>query len=149
MLVFSLFCWILKRAFLCHHLRTTVNEGKCYCPDCGRGLVYHWVVLRCVGCQARLESRASLGQVTPLRRCCPHCGENQTRMDRLELPAYFHLHKAQLMVQEEADYIQFRFGGSLRTMGDIFRQTVYSTLGLLDASPPVKKLACLSSGGEQ
>jgi hypothetical protein len=51
-------------------------------------------------------------------------------MDRLDSPAYFHLHKAQLMVREEADYIQFRFGGAWQTVEAIFCQTLHSTIAL-------------------
>ncbi|WP_373531023.1 hypothetical protein [Vampirovibrio sp.] len=146
MLVFSVFFWIVQRAFSCNHLRTTVNEGKCYCPDCGRGLIYHWVVLRCGGCRARLDSRTILRQVMPLHRCCPQCGESATQMDRLESPAYFHLHKAQLMVQEEADYLQSRFGWGLRSVAEVVRQTVADTWVLLQpAHAPVKMLACFST----
>lgn len=149
MLVFSMFCWIVTRPFSCNHLRTTVNEGKCYCPDCGRGLIYNWVVLRCGGCQARLDSRTVLKQVLPLHRCCPQCGDSETQINRLESPSYFHLHKAQLMVHEEADYIQSRFGWSLRSAGEVVRQTVADTLALLEsAQSPVKMLACMSTASE-
>lgn len=136
MLVFSMFCWILKCAFSCNHLRTPVNEGKCYCPDCGRGLVYQWVILRCGNCQSRLEGRTMLRQVLPRQRCCSGCGEQAFHLERLENPSYFQLHKAQLMVQEEQDYILSRFGWHLSSMGEVISKTVSSTLAQLEPVRP-------------
>lgn len=94
-----------KSIFFCNHARTPVNEGKCYCPDCGRGLIYQWVVIRCLQCQKRIESQTVLRQVLPACRCCPHCGESSFQAEYLESPSYFQLHKASLQVWEEHDYL--------------------------------------------
>lgn len=148
MLVFSMFCWALRCAFSCNHLRTPVSEGKCYCPDCGRGLVYHWVILRCATCHIRLDSRTLLRQVLPSRRCCPQCGERNSRLDRLDTPFYFQLHKAQLMVQEEEDYVLARFGWNLRSFGEVLSQKVARTLAGLEPTPTSDRvLAYLPAGG--
>jgi hypothetical protein len=86
--------------FACRHGRISVNEGKCYCPDCGQGLIYQWVLLRCRRCRGRRESRTFLGRVLPSYRYCLQCGEPSWQADYLESPAYFQLHKARLVIRD-------------------------------------------------
>jgi uncharacterized protein (DUF983 family) len=89
-----------KCLFFCTHPRIAVSEGKCYCPDCGQGLIYQWVLLRCQQCNGRRDSRYLLRQVLPRYRHCLQCGEADWRLDHLESPAYFQLHQARLIIQE-------------------------------------------------
>lgn len=89
---------VLRSLFSCHHARTPVNEGKCFCPDCGSGLIYRWVVLRCQECHARRESRYRLRQVMPSQRCCAFCGAASVFPEYLENPSYFQLSQARLVV---------------------------------------------------
>jgi uncharacterized protein (DUF983 family) len=86
--------------FSCQHGRVSVNEGKCYCPDCGQGLIYQWVLLRCRRCRGRRDSRIFLGGVLPSHRYCLQCGEPSWQADYLEAPAYFQLHKARLVIRD-------------------------------------------------
>jgi ribosomal protein S27AE len=124
--------WIFKCLLTCGHRHTPVAEGKCYCPDCGKGVIYQWVVVRCTTCRVRVDSRILLRQIMPSSRCCPKCGEHSFQVEYLEAPSYFHLHKAQLIVRDEHDYLQDRFhywtlynvGQSIsRTVEDTFIQT--------------------------
>lgn len=101
MLVLKGFVRFLLTLGACRHWRTRVYEGKCYCPDCGRGLIYQWAVLRCQQCAFRLESRLWFGEISPVQRCCVHCGAEEVEIDWLSAPAYFQLHKAQLVLVEE------------------------------------------------
>jgi len=93
--------WLFRSLLTCNHWRTPVHEGKCYCPDCGRGVIYRWVVLRCYECKSRRDSRYVLRQVIPTERCCANCGHQAVRVEPLESPDYFQLHKARLMAEEE------------------------------------------------
>ncbi len=90
-----------QSALSCNHTRTPVNEGKCFCPDCGRGILYQWVVLRCQDCESRRESRYQFRRLSPAERCCAQCGSPEWRREPLETPEFYQLHKAQLTVQEE------------------------------------------------
>lgn len=96
--------WLLKCCLTCNHLRTPVSEGKCYCPDCGQGLIYRWIILRCTECNLRRDSRYFLRQAVPAERCCLHCGSTAIRWDYLETPSYYQIHKARLIVQEAQEY---------------------------------------------
>lgn len=140
--------WFLKCVFSCNHLRTPVNEGKCYCPDCGRGLIYQWVVIRCKQCQLRLDARTVLRQVVPAQRCCAACGEQAFRYEYLEAPSYFQLHKARLIVREELDYLQGRLHWSVYGFGETVGRQVEKTLAktrawLEPAQPAPQWLALL------
>lgn len=104
MLWLNLFCWLLKCVFSCNHLRTPVSEGKCYCPDCGRGILYQWVVIRCNACQSRRDSKTVFRKIIPKERHCLFCGESAFHCEYLESPAFFQLAKAWLVVQETSDY---------------------------------------------
>jgi hypothetical protein len=121
--------WILTCLFSCGHWRTPVNEGKCYCPDCGHGVIFQWVVVRCGTCRVRVDSRMWLRQVLPMQRCCPACGERAFQFDYLESPSYFQLHKAQLIVRDEQDYLQGRsFHWSLYSVGQSITRSVEHSL---------------------
>ena len=110
MLVFTGFLSFAVDLFSCRHWRTHIHEGKCYCPDCGRGLIFQWAVLRCVQCHGRVESRLWFGRISPVQRCCVRCGHSEVQTDWLSAPAYFQLHKAQLVLVEEEGYQEARFG---------------------------------------
>jgi hypothetical protein len=89
---------LFRSLFSCLHARTSVNEGKCYCPDCGDGLIYRWVVLRCIECNTRRDSRYRLRDVIPSQRCCAFCGAQSVLREYLENPSYFQLHQARLVI---------------------------------------------------
>lgn len=135
MLVFTLICWVFKCVFSCNHARTPVNEGKCFCPDCGRGLIYEWILLRCGICGVRLDSRQMLRQVVPAQRCCAFCGEREVLWNVLEAPAVFQLHKARLRVREEADPLSSWLGFETG-----FQRAIYKTLAWLEPAPPIAKV---------
>ena len=116
--------WILKCVFTCNHGQTAPREGKCYCPDCGRGLIFQWVVLRCQDCNQRVESQTSLRQLIPAQRCCNQCGERSFYYHYLEAPSYFQLQKARLMLREEEDYLQGRYNWSVYAFGETLGQPV-------------------------
>jgi hypothetical protein len=120
--------WMLKCIFSCNHWRTPVNEGKCYCPDCGRGVIYQWVIIRCQTCRVRVDSHTVLRQVMPRHKCCPYCGENAFQLEYLESPSYFQLHKAQLSVREEQDYLQTRSRWSVYSFGESVGRTMEHTI---------------------
>lgn len=148
LILLTMFGWLLKCIFSCNHLRTPVNEGKCYCPDCGRGLIYQWVIIRCAQCRLRLDGRTVLRQVAPARRCCAYCGERQFEYEYLIGPSYFQLNKAQLVIREEADYLQGRFQWSVygigKSVGRTMEMTFARTRGWLKPpEPPVQLLALL------
>jgi hypothetical protein len=128
MMVLNTGAWLLKCVFSCNHARTTVNEGKCYCPDCGRGLIYQWVVLRCRDCRVRRDSHYRLRRVMPVQRCCPQCGDPAWWTDYLDSPSYFHLYKARLMVREEQDYLQTPAFWSLYTLSETVNRSVEQTV---------------------
>lgn len=152
MLLLNTIAWLLKCVFSCNHLRTPVNEGKCYCPDCGRGLIYQWVILRCAQCRLRLDARTVLRQVVPAQRCCSYCGERVFQSEYLLSPSYFQLHKAHLVVREEADFLQGRFQWRVygfsqsvgRTVENALLKTLANTRAWLEpAQPPAHLLALL------
>lgn len=96
---------MVKTFLTCNHGRTPIHEGKCFCPDCGHGLIFQWVVLRCGQCNSRRNSRYFLRQIVPVEHSCPKCGEESVRWDYLDSPTYFQLHKACLVIQEEEEYL--------------------------------------------
>lgn len=100
---------LFQSLLVCNHSRTPATEGKCYCPDCGAGVIFHWVVLRCTSCNVRRESMYLLREVVPADRCCTSCGEDAYRMDSLDSPAFYQLRKARLIAQTEEAYMQTRF----------------------------------------
>lgn len=98
-----------RTGLFCNHSRTRPSEGKCYCPDCGSGVIFEWVVLRCSGCNVRRDSRYFLRRLVPVDRCCTRCGESAYRADTLEAPSYFQLQKACLVIRSEEEYMRDRF----------------------------------------
>ena len=91
----------LRWCFQCRHARAPVAEGKCYCPDCGRGLIFRWRVLHCTGCNHRRETRYLLRQIVPLQTCCPFCGEAEVQLKTLVSPFYYQLKHARLVPEED------------------------------------------------
>jgi hypothetical protein len=93
---------ILNALFTCSHGRARVVEGKTFCPDCGQGVIFKWVVLRCKGCNHRRPTRYLFRQVVPLEPCCTYCGEQEIRHEYLSEPEYFQLRYALLSFQAES-----------------------------------------------
>lgn len=124
MALLSTLGWVFKCIFTCNHGRTAPKEGKCYCPDCGRGVIFQWVVMRCEECNVRMDSHTALRQLVPDQRCCPNCGERAFCYHYLEAPSYFQLQKARLMIREEADYLQGRYHWSVYAFGETLGQSV-------------------------
>lgn len=85
----------------CCHARARVVEGKTYCPDCGRGVIFRWVILRCVTCGQRRPSRYRFRQVVPTECCCTFCGETASQIQTLEEPEFFQLRYALLQFETE------------------------------------------------
>src|SRR5688572_13412662 len=86
----------LADVFSCHHPNIRLCEGKCYCPDCGQGLVFDWVVWRCDGCQCRREMVRGSWKIHVLQRFCPYCGSPDLTRQIIESPAFYQLHYAYL-----------------------------------------------------
>ena len=118
MILWNTLTWILKCVFTCNHTHTFPREGKCYCPDCGRGVIFQWVVMRCEACNYRAESHITLRQLTPSQRCCNNCGQQSFFYDYLESPSYFQLNKARLVIREEDEYLQERSHWSVYAFND-------------------------------
>lgn len=111
---------LLHSLFACNHAGTRVSEGKCYCPQCGSGLIYRWVVLRCRECNTRRESRYRFRRIVPAQRCCSLCGDTSVCLEYLENPDYYQLCRARLMVIAEekppfslTGYASYLFGEPL------------------------------------
>lgn len=100
-LLYAFLNWLLH----CKHLKLPWREGKCFCPECGKVLIIHWLVIRCAECGARRAGRYCGFSIYPLYRCCEHCGESATRFEPLVMPAYYQLSQALLMVEEETDFL--------------------------------------------
>lgn len=143
MALLSTLGWVFKCVFTCNHGRTAPKEGKCYCPDCGRGVIFQWVVMRCEECNIRTDSHTALRQLVPDQRCCSNCGERAFCYQYLEAPSYFQLHKARLMIREEADYLQNRYNWSVyafgetlgKSVGQKFEQVMQGTQAWLTTKP--------------
>lgn len=101
--------WRVFRCFTallgCNHTRTPVHEGKCFCPDCGEGVIFQWVVLHCAGCGHKRDSRYWLRRVIPITPCCTGCGEAGFSPVYLESPQYYQLYKAKLVAREEREFL--------------------------------------------
>lgn len=104
------------RLLTCAHAPLSPDEGKYYCPDCGRGLIYQWIVLRCATCNTRLESRMGFHTLKPAKRFCPRCGNTGFQPQILEAPGYFQLEKAWLMQWDEANYLKSLFRSVLEKL---------------------------------
>jgi hypothetical protein len=93
--------WILHRLpdiLSCTHPHLTLDEGMCYCPDCGKGLIFKWVFIRCNGCHQRRNSVSFWEQIIPCHPFCQFCGEQSWHLQYLEQPEFFQLHTASLML---------------------------------------------------
>ena len=88
-------------AVRCRHTRTVMVEGKTYCPDCGEGVVFAWVILRCSHCRRIRPARYSHESVATEDRCCRHCGTHHVEKVRLEAPDYFQAQFALLEKQPD------------------------------------------------
>lgn len=88
----------------CNHARAAMAEGKCYCPDCGRGIVYQWVNLRCGGCQIRRDSAYRLGRIVAADPFCRQCGASAVYAEYLENARPHQLHKAKLVMLVDTEY---------------------------------------------
>lgn len=76
----------------CRHFRTPLFEGKCYCMDCGRGLLVSWQVSRCAHCRRLVPRDASH---------CGGCGGCSFKREPLENPHGYQLRHAWLVVRQE------------------------------------------------
>lgn len=92
---------ILQSLFTCSHARALGVEGKTYCPDCGKGVIFRWVVHRCVGCHQRRPTRYLFRNVVPLHQCCTFCGEEASERVYLSEPEFFQLRHALLSYEVE------------------------------------------------
>lgn len=91
----------LNALLSCNHSRARVVEGKTYCPDCGHGVIFRWVILKCVECHQRRPSRYQARQVVPAHRCCTFCGERAFTRQILCDPEYYQLRHALLSFETE------------------------------------------------
>lgn len=92
---------LVKGIITCQHRHTPVHEGKCFCPDCGKGVIYEWTVLKCSGCDKRRPSQSLMNRLYPSHRCCLQCGDTETYTDVLDNPWYYQLNQAQLLFTED------------------------------------------------
>ncbi|MEB3286150.1 MAG: hypothetical protein VKJ04_01465 [Vampirovibrionales bacterium] len=95
---------VLRSAFCCSHRHTPVHEGKCYCPDCGEGIVYRWLTMRCSQCLLKRDIRYRFGHWLPAQPHCVACGETAILEQFLESPKYHQLHKASLIIIRAKDF---------------------------------------------
>jgi hypothetical protein len=95
----------IEDATTCRHTRVAMAEGTSYCPDCGCGVVYEWVTLRCNDCGRKRQGQYCYNEVVPADRCCRHCGEHQVRKEVMDEPDYFQMQWALLELQAD-DYRQ-------------------------------------------
>ncbi len=129
MLLLSAFGWMWAQIFSCTHAQTQLSEGKCYCPDCGCGLIIRWVVLRCSECQVRRESRYWLRQIIPAQRCCMACGTERYNAEYLDNPSYFQLYTARLLMEEVMGDTNFHLRNILWFLEKLFG---FPVLGFLE-----------------
>lgn len=98
----------MKRLFVCRHNHMPMHEGKCFCPDCGEGVVVRWAVLCCSGCDMRRSSRYLFRRLMPSEAYCTRCGEREISVRFLENPLYYQLRHARLVWQDEEDFLLAR-----------------------------------------
>lgn len=96
--------YVVQLMTRCQHVGIQAQEGKCFCPDCGQGVVFQWVVLRCQQCQAKRPSQYVYGHILPTEPCCVHCGHRDVVEESLENARYYQLTHAQLVRLDEQDY---------------------------------------------
>ena len=117
---------------VCHHRGLSYEEGKSYCPQCGCGVIFRWVVLRCQGCHIRRSSQYCLNSLVPSQPCCHQCGERAFRHEYIEQPEFYLLDKAMLIVQNEEEYWQ--------SNPDVFKKTPQPKVWFEKTSPSVSKI---------
>jgi hypothetical protein len=90
----------------CRHGSTRVVEGKTFCPDCGVGVVYEWVILKCKGCRQKRAARYWFNQVVPYQSCCSMCGEVACIEETHASLQFYQLSHALLIktIEEEENY---------------------------------------------
>lgn len=101
----TLLSWLAHQLFACRHTGAIVNEGKCYCPDCGKGLIFQWATLRCKVCFVQVESRVHFQRLRSVWKFCFYCGGQVFNTCYLNSPEYFQLERAQLICRNEQDYL--------------------------------------------
>jgi hypothetical protein len=108
---------VLKALFTCSHAKARAVEGKTYCPDCGRGVIFRWVVLRCTECGQRRPSHYRLRQVVPAELCCTYCGEAAVHSQILLEPEFYQLRHALLAFESEppAESLLYRLTVAIRS----------------------------------
>jgi len=80
----------------CKHTNAPMVEGKTWCPDCGEGLLFEWVLFRCTCCDQKRPGRYQFGKPVPQTRHCQGCGSAEYQTLVLENPEYFQLRHALL-----------------------------------------------------
>jgi hypothetical protein len=103
MVIGTLLWEIMNTLFTCSHARAHAVEGKTFCPDCGRGVIFRWVVLRCVGCGQRRPAGYLFRNVVPSETCCTFCGDIRIERQVLEEPEFFQLRYALLSFETDAE----------------------------------------------
>ncbi|MDX2083893.1 MAG: zinc ribbon domain-containing protein [Candidatus Melainabacteria bacterium] len=101
---------LLRAVFRCRHTHAPLQEGKCYCPDCGTALIHRWVQVRCAHCQAKRPALFLFAQLIPALKVCTQCGHTAIRVETLENPAHYQLQQAVLVWEEEAHYLKNQQG---------------------------------------
>ncbi len=94
---------LLKALVTCSHARANAVEGKTFCPDCGQGVVFRWVVLKCVGCGQRRSACYRFRQVAPVDLCCRFCGDPSWEARVLVDPEYYQLRYALLQYEPDPE----------------------------------------------
>lgn len=80
----------------CQHHHAPMVEGKTWCPDCGEGLLFEWVVFKCACCDQKRPGQYFFGQPKPQTRHCQGCGSTEYHTLVMDNPEYFQLRFALL-----------------------------------------------------
>lgn len=102
--VHRLFLRLFNWLFACKHANTAVTEGKSFCPDCGCGVVFQWVNLRCSGCGVRRDTAYCWGRILPTQAVCVRCGEGDVWPEYLENARPYQIHRARLVMHVDTEY---------------------------------------------
>ncbi len=81
-------------SWLCPHPHAAWQEGKNYCPNCGRGFVLQWITRVCSHCGRRRPLQYARYGIALLQPYCQHCGTGESTLRVLEAPAYYQLQHA-------------------------------------------------------
>jgi hypothetical protein len=90
----------------CKHRRMPMHEGKCFCPDCGQGIIVRWATLCCVGCGTRRRNRYLFGRFVPAEAYCIRCGEREVSVRFIDNPLFYQLRHARLVCQDEEEFLR-------------------------------------------